>query len=388
MNKQLSVMPATKLKIGFVFDDSLDSNDGVAQYVKTLGGWLSSRGHHVSYLVGETKSSQWQGGKIFSLAKNVQVRFNGNRVGIPLPAKQAAIKRVLAAESFDVLHVQVPYSPFMAGKIIGRARPGTAIIGTFHIFPYGLIAQVGGRLLGLLSYRTLKRFDKIVSVSDVAASFAQKSFGIKTNVVPNVVDVAFYKQHARPANTGKNIVFLGRLVERKGCGYLLDAFAHLSKKMPGVQLHIAGTGAGRADLERKVARLKLTDRVTFHGFVSEEAKAQLLSTADVACFPSTGGESFGIVLVEAMAAGAKAVLGGNNPGYKTVLGAQPDLLIDPKKTADFGERLERLLSDTDLTSRVYGWQQEQLAKYDVAQVGQKLETLYSQAIANKRTTKA
>src|SRR3989344_5742480 len=109
--------PSTALKIGFVFDDSLDSNDGVAQYVKTLGAWFSSQGHKVCYLVGESKTAQWRGGQVYSLARNQKVVFNGNRLSVPLPAKRSPIKLVLEQEDFDVLHVQLPHSPFMAQKV-------------------------------------------------------------------------------------------------------------------------------------------------------------------------------------------------------------------------------------------------------------------------------
>src|SRR4051812_32795340 len=128
------------MKIGFVFDDTLDSYDGVAQYVKTLGTWLSSQGHEVRYLVGQTKMIQWSGGKVYSLSKNQKVIFNGNRLSIPIAASSRKIKKVLAEENFDILHVQVPYSPFMAQKVIKSAGENTAIIGTFHVAPLGFLS--------------------------------------------------------------------------------------------------------------------------------------------------------------------------------------------------------------------------------------------------------
>jgi phosphatidylinositol alpha-mannosyltransferase len=124
-----------RLNVGLVFDDSLDSNDGVAQHVKTVGSWLAKTGHEVSYLVGETKISQWSGGKVYSLSKNVSVSFNGNQLSIPLPADKSKIRKVLEAEKFDVLHVMMPYSPFLAQRIIKLADSESAIVATFHILP-------------------------------------------------------------------------------------------------------------------------------------------------------------------------------------------------------------------------------------------------------------
>ena len=125
----------TGLSVGFLFDDSLDSPTGVAQYVKTLGAWLSSQGHKVYYLVGQTKIENWQGGPVYSLSKNVNVTFNGNRLSIPLPANRRRLRQLLAGLDLDVLHVQMPYSPFLAGRIISLVPQSVAVGGTFHILP-------------------------------------------------------------------------------------------------------------------------------------------------------------------------------------------------------------------------------------------------------------
>src|SRR5204863_1213378 len=95
-----------KLSIGFVIDDSLDRTDGVQQYVKSLGAWLSSRGHRVSYLSGQTTMTSWKGGQVYSLARNIRVKFNANRLAIPAPADKSEIIKILDAEQYDVLHIQ------------------------------------------------------------------------------------------------------------------------------------------------------------------------------------------------------------------------------------------------------------------------------------------
>ena len=114
-----------KLKVGLVLDDSLDRNDGVQQYVRALGGWLADQGHTVHYLAGQSRAD---GKTVHSLSRNVNVRFNGNRLSMPLPANAGPIKALLAKEKYDVLHVQMPYSPLMAGKVISNAGPDTAAL--------------------------------------------------------------------------------------------------------------------------------------------------------------------------------------------------------------------------------------------------------------------
>src|SRR5688572_10061763 len=119
------------LRIGFVLDDRLDKPDGVQQYVKLLGGWLSAHGHDVHYLVGESPGLKDQ--NIHHLGRTVKVRFNKNRMEIPLPANRRNIKKLLAEKEFDVLHVQMPYSPMLAARVIKNAAPTTSVVGTFHI---------------------------------------------------------------------------------------------------------------------------------------------------------------------------------------------------------------------------------------------------------------
>ncbi|OGL35289.1 hypothetical protein A3F38_01510 [Candidatus Saccharibacteria bacterium RIFCSPHIGHO2_12_FULL_48_21] len=373
-----------KLKVGFVFDDSLDSNDGVAQYVRTLGGWLSTHGYSVKYLMGQTKARTWAGGEIYSLSKNLKVSFNQNQLSIPLPVRSAKIKEILDREKFDVLHVQMPHSPFLAQKIINAAKPNVAVVGTFHILPHGKLAHHGSKALRMLYGHQSQRFDEIISVSSPAAEFAQKVFGFGSRVVPNMVDISKFETN-RPSQKSANprIVFLGRLVKRKGILELLRAYNILHQSDPQVRLIIAGDGPLMGQIQKYVKKNGLADRVELLGKITEDDKPMLLAAADIACFPATGGESFGIVLLEAMAAGSKVVLAGNNPGYRSVLGDQPAALINVLDTADFAKQLSDFLDDHKLISRVHKWQSEAVRNYDVNIVGPKIELIYQAAIAKR-----
>jgi phosphatidylinositol alpha-mannosyltransferase len=373
-----------KLSIGFLFDDTLDSNDGVAQQVKRLGEWLGNNGHHVVYLCGESKLESWAGAKVYSLAKNMRVKFNGNSLSMPLVSHSSAIRKALAAEKLDILHVQVPYSPLMAQRVIARAYKTTIVVGTFHILPSGVLADLGSRLLRLVQWLSLKKFDAMIGVSSSAAEFAKKNFGVTSLVIPNMIDVGSFKQAKAAFAPDEKIVFLGRLVKRKGCAQLIKAFALVSKERPLSQLVIAGDGPEREALEKLIAKLHLQARVRFLGFIKENDKAGLLAGATVACFPSLYGESFGVVLIEAMAAGAGVVLAGDNPGYRTVMEEQPKLLVDPTNPKLFAERLVELLQDKELSAKLHYWQNQHVEQYDVNVVGQRILDVYRQAIAKRR----
>src|SRR3569833_100544 len=210
--KLSSDMASEKLKIGVVFDDSLDTTDGVAQYVKALGGWLSQAGHSVTYLVGQSKTKQWQGGRVYSLSKNLRVRWAGNRLSISLIPKIKLMNQVLKAADLDVVHVMVPYSPFMAEPLIRKLKPHTALVGTVHIYPASFLSSVGSRLLRILYGRNLKRFDAMFSVSLAAQAYAKASLKVDSDVLPNVVQVDKFRSSSAKKATKPTIVFLGRLV--------------------------------------------------------------------------------------------------------------------------------------------------------------------------------
>lgn len=367
-------MKAKKLNIGFVLDDTLDTPDGVQQYVTGLGSWLSDQGHNVHYLVGQTYRDDIS--NIHSMARNIKVRFNKNRLSIPLPTKKSKIKKKLDELKLDVLHVQMPYSPLFAGKVISSVTDEVKVIGTFHIVPASKLHFVSSKGLSYLNSKTSKRFNEIICVSSAAASFAHSAFGYDTVVVPNVVDIA--KFNHKPVNHKvPTIVFLGRLVERKGCKQLLDALMVLQKNYNGdYRVIIAGKGPLKTELELYAIKNEVR-KVQFIGFVSEAEKSKLLAGADIAVFPSTGGESFGIVLIEAMAAGSRVVLGGDNEGYRTVLENYPDLLFDPNAPTSFADRLEYYLEHPEARLQARAWAENEVQKYDINHIGEKILKIYN-----------
>lgn len=370
------------MKIGLVVDDTLDKTDGVQQYVLTLGAWLSANGHRVYYLVGQTTRTDLK--NVHSLSRNLRVKFNHNVLSIPLVADTKKIKQLLLKEKFDVLHVQMPYSPLLAGKIISQAPSKTAIVGTFHILPFSAVERVASKLLSLIQFRSLRRFDAICSVSEAARIFASTAFGIHSTVIPNAISIEQFRVK-RPARTDKQkIVFLGRLVARKGCFELLQAVNSLPQRLKNnINVEIGGRGPELRKLQTYVTDNGMESIVTFHGFISESDKPAFLAAADIAVFPSLSGESFGIVLLEAIASGSGVVLGGDNPGYRCVLGEVPELLINPLHPQAFANELNELLTDLSKRKSLRAWQRKHLKQYDIEVVGLQIIELYNSAIANR-----
>jgi phosphatidylinositol alpha-mannosyltransferase len=374
-------------KIGFVFDDSLDKPDGVQQYILSIGSWLTSQGHDVHYLVGNTSRRDIAG--VHSLSRNVAVKFNGNGMTIPLPTPRRLLSRFLENEQFDVLHVQVPYSPWLAGRLISAAGPTTAIIGTFHIVANSTLVNVATRFLGLYTRSTVRKFDEVVSVSRAAQKFAKQTYGIETDIVPNSIDYRRF-QSAKPLKRGTDtrltILFLGRLVPRKGCRILLEAITSLRARHgnDSFRVLICGKGPELSSLQNFVRQHELEAVVEFMGFVSEADKPAYYASADIAVFPSSGGESFGIVLIEAMASGRSAVLGGDNSGYHTVLEPQPDLLFDPRDPVALESKLDHYLTDTALRRAMASWGSDYARQFDESLIGAELVKRYELALQKRR----
>ena len=383
------MMPKTSstLKIGFVLDDSLDKPDGVQQYILGIGAWLSAQGHEVHYLVGKTE--RLDVAHVHSLSRNVSVRFNGNSMSPPLPTSRRRIKALLDREQYDILHIQMPYSPWLAHRIIQAAGPRTAVIGTFHIVAYSKLVQLATRALAVWTKRSSQRFDSVLSVSTAAAAYAQVTYGLVTTVLPNVIDYERFHSAQPLVRSGKalQILFLGRLVPRKGCQLLLAAVAVLAATRPNVpdfKVLICGKGP-LADSLRDYARSHgIADRVEFVGFVSEADKPRYYATADIAVFPSSGGESFGIVLIEAMASGQAAVLAGDNSGYRSVLHERPALLFDPQDVRALAAKIKTFLFDKDTRQAAAAWGETHSQQFDTAVVGPKLVAVYNLALQKRR----
>ena len=376
------------LTIGFVFDDTLDALDGVQQHITTIGTELARRGHDVHYLVGETHHSPVP--QTVSLARNVMVSFNGNRMRIPLPVRKRDIRAVLARNTYDILHIQAPYSPLFGGRVLECAPQSTGVVATYHIAPIDRRARYGGRALGLVNAHSHRRVDEVIAVSQVAAQYARFTSHTHGTIIANPVNVEKFATAARSATRDAahpHIVFLGRLVPRKGAQLLLDALDYGERHglfpMPGLHVTIAGDGPLMDDCVQRAARLHTP--VEFVGTV-DEGKAALLASADVAVFPAIGGETFGIVLPEAIASGAGVTLAGDNPGYRWTMRGDEDALfsVGPDHARVLAERITRALTDAPWARRLHAREEALLDRYNVQAVTDEVEQVYARAIADRR----
>ncbi|MFB6522035.1 glycosyltransferase family 4 protein [Streptomyces sp. NPDC056401] len=319
------------MKIGIVCPYSWDVPGGVQFHIRDLAEHLIGLGHEVSVLApsdDETGLPPY----VVSAGRAVPVPYNGSVARLNFGFLSAArVRRWLHDGVFDVVHIHEPTAPSL-GLLTCWAAQGP-IVATFHTSNPRSRAMLAAYPI---LQPALEKISARIAVSEYARRTLVEHLGGDAVVIPNGVDVDFFaKADPNPAWSGRTLGFIGRIDEpRKGLPVLMAAFPKIVAEWPDVRLLVAGRG----DEEEAVASLppELRSRVEFLGMVSDEDKARLLRSVDVYVAPNTGGESFGIILVEALSAGA-AVLAADLDAFAQVLdqGAAGELFAneDPDSLA-------------------------------------------------------
>lgn len=289
------------------------------------------------------------------------------------------IDDILENENFDILHFHEPWQPFLSRQILSRSK--AINIATFHAkLPDTIVSRSLLNILSPYTLSVLKYLDIFTAVSDAAADYVKTLSNKPITIVPNGIDL---ERFVRPKNVKKSktktILYLGRLEKRKGVIYLLDAYAKLRENHDDVRLLIGGNGVKKESLENRVEEYEIPD-VTFLGYVPEKDKIQLMAEADLFCSPAIYGESFGIVLLEAMSLGVP-VVAGNNPGYIGVMTDRGRLsLVTPENTLDFSQRLEVMLYDEAVRSLWLEWATQHVKNFSFDNVADNYERVYKNAL--------
>lgn len=365
------------MRIGIVCPYSFDVPGGVQNHVRDLAETLISMGHDVSVLApadDDMPLPDW----VVPAGRALPVPYNGSVARLSFgPVSAARVWRWLAAGEFDVVHVHEPVSPSLAMLAVFTAKG--PLVATFHT------AMTRSRALhaasGVLQL-VLEKITARIAVSALARKVQVEHLGGGAWEIPNGVMVARYAE-AQPLpgwpGEGGAIGFLGRFAEpRKGFPILLDAFARLVPERPGLRLLVAGPGDQdelTEDLPAAVA-----ERITFLGKVSEDDKARMLRSVDIYVAPNTGGESFGMILTEAMAAGT-AVVASDLDAFRRVLdGGRAGELFPTGDGAALADTLGRLLDDPARRDALVTHAREVVAAYDWPVVAERVLEVYATAI--------
>ena len=368
------------MRIGIVCPYSLDVPGGVQNHVRDLAETLISLGHTVSVLAPADDDAPVPP-YVVPAGRAVPVPYNGSVARVSFGLISATrVRRWLSAGQFDVVHVHEPLIPSLSMLAVLSARG--PVVATFHT------AMTRSRALaaaqGVLQV-VLEKITGRIAVSELARKVQVEHLGGSAWEIPNGVQVSRYA-HAEPLpgwpSDGGSIGFLGRFTEpRKGFAVLLAAFRQLAATRPGLRLLVAGPGDPAevlGDLPSAIA-----SRITFLGLVSEEEKARMLRSVDVYVSPNTGGESFGMILTEAMAAGA-TVVASDLDAFRRVL--EDGGCLFPVGDSDaLATMLASLLDDPAARAALAARAQELVETYDWPTVARRVLEVYQLAIEASST---
>ncbi len=372
------------MKIGLVCPYSINKHGGVMEVVLALKTGLQARGHQVKIITPLPRGADADDHPedVIFFGSSIDFRSVSHTTAqISSTVDGDNVDAILQAEKFDILHFHEPWIPFLSRQLLQRST--SVNIATFHAkIPETLMSRTVIKVVEPYLKGVMKYLDVYTAVSESGAEYVAGLTDAPITIIPNGIDLAKYKKVSHPKFESKEaatILFIGRLERRKGLKYLLRAFQILTLENPELKLVIAGDGPERERLELIAEDLKLPN-VSFLGYVSEELKLQLLSEADLLCSPALFGESFGIVLLEAMATGTVCIAG-NNSGYIDVMRETGALsIVNPEDTEEFARRMDMLLHQPELRKLWQKWAADYVKQYDNTRIVDRYEELYSEVL--------
>ncbi|MCL1801438.1 MAG: glycosyltransferase family 4 protein [Promicromonosporaceae bacterium] len=380
------------MRVGIVSPYSFDAPGGVQFHIRDFAAELDRRGHYVNVLAPAEDTAELPP-FLTSAGKAVAVRYNGSVARLSFgPRAAARTRRWLAENQFDLIHVHEPLSPSLSMLALWEAE--VPVVATFHS------SQVRSRALQLafpMLRPATERINARIAVSEDARRTVIDHIGGDAVVVPNGVEVGSYlaaepkpewlgatrgnATRNQSSPTSPTIAFLGRLDEpRKGLPVLAGAIPDVLARFPGARFLVAGAGdVGRERMEAALGPLR--NSVDFLGPVSEEDKARLLKSADLYVAPQTGGESFGIVLVEAMSGGAGVIASDLGSFRRVLADGKAGWLFPPGNTEALSATIVAALENPAETAARRDFANTWVQQYDWQTVASQVEAIYETVLA-------
>lgn len=373
------------MKIAIFSPYNIFKGGGVQEHVTYQAKILRARGHEVDVITPRPRGSHNETipeGILF-LGTSARIRTpNATSADVSISIDSDEVEE-LVGRGYDIIHVHEPLVPIAGRQILSRIEGDMVRVGTFH-------AALPGNRLGKSLVATYKSYaknvlpyvDVITAVSPAAIGYIQEFAESKIHYIPNGYDSNIYK--ARDVERDPNMVlFIGRLEKRKGARQAIKAFAELKKIKPDATMKIAGDGPLRRSLEQYVVDYDIKD-IEFLGYIDDETKLNLLSRCSVYTSPALYGESFGIVLAEAMAMNTPVVAHPND-GYRWVLSETGRIsLVDCKDATAYAERLQLLMEDTGLRELWQKWAKKHVKQFDYEKVVDEYEEIYEKHLGREK----
>lgn len=365
------------MRIGIVCPYGWDTPGGVQVHIKELAEHLISLGHFVSVIAPVSDEDAVVEPWLVSAGRPLSIPFNGSVARVLFgPIAASRVRQWIAGGEFDLLHLHEPGIPSLSLLACWAAEG--PMVGTFHASTPKLRAIAAA---GTLIEPMIEKLNARIAVSEMAHETMTSLYGTSAVVIPNGIDFARYSAVERaPHSGGTRIGFLGRFEEeRKGLSVLIAALPQIARKFPDVRLLVAGPGD-----ERKIIAGLATEiaaRVEFVGRLSDEQKVAYLKSLDLYVAPNTGGESFGIILIEAMASGTP-VVASDIPAFSAVLeSGEAGTLFRNSDSNELARVVTGLLASKDQLSEYSQRGVMAAARYDWNSVAAQIVSVYETAMA-------
>jgi phosphatidyl-myo-inositol alpha-mannosyltransferase len=358
---------------------------GVTEHVAHLAKEFRSRGHDVHIVVPSSDDEAEP-----TLAVDAQVHRIGRVVSIPANGSVARItlslrsylqaKRLLREQQFELIHLHEPMMPALPLTVLRHSR--SVNVGTFHAYRNKALAYFYAKPILQPFYHKLHGH---IAVSNAARDFVGVYFPGDYRVIPNGIDYARFNRRQAPIaelDDGRpTVLFVGRLEKRKGLRFLLRAWPLVLERCPQARLVVIGRGRPLEGYRRFAARQGWSESsVRFAGYVPAEDLPRYYQSSAVFCAPNTGQESFGIVLLEAMAAGVP-IVASSIPGYRDVLtDGREGLLVEPKDPQSIAAAIGRLLDDPALRATMGEHGQQKARAFDWPRVAEQVLAYYDDVL--------
>jgi phosphatidylinositol alpha-mannosyltransferase len=368
-----------KLRIGIVCPYSWDVPGGVQNHIRDLAEFLLNNGHHVEVLAPATESADLPE-YVVSAGRAVSIPYNGAvaRVLFGVGAN-SRVRSWINDGDFDLLHLHEPAIPSLS--LLACWAGEGAMVGTFHAAAKYQKAIVA---IGPILEPVIEKLSARIAVSESARLTLTAHLETDAIVIPNGIYADNYRDgSSRSEWTGNTIGFLGRFEEdRKGLPVLLDALPIISRFIPDIRVLIAGPGDSEVVLEKVDPQLR--NRVEFLGKISESDKTDFLASVSLYIAPNTGGESFGIILAEAMAGGA-AVVASDIPAFADVLGnGEFGALFESENSESLAKVIIDLVRDDSKRKDLAAAGAVHAQRFDWSQVGEEIFEVYELAMVSGR----
>lgn len=367
------------MRVALVSPYDMDAPGGVQQHVANLASELRRLGDEVTVVAPGRRSR----GGVQGVGPSVRVSFNDSVAPVGLrPDLVGRTRRALEALQPDVVHVHEPIVPWVS--LVATTSSPAPVVATFHAWSDRDRAY---RLASRLLRPALARIDAHLAVSPAAAAYHGTVLGRPPEsftIVPNGVDVARFRD-ATPfpqMREQPSLLFVGRLEPRKGLDQLLHAMTHLKTTRPDLRLYVVGDGPDR-DRCQQLLPARLRSDVVFLGRVEADELPRFYASCDLFVAPALGGESFGIVLIEAMAAGCP-VVASDIPGYASVVTDGVDgRLVPPRDPTALAAAIGLLLDHPSLARALADTASRTVDRYDWSAVAQQVRAVYQQVVGDR-----